>query len=212
MPVREPLPVLRPGRGLLIAAVGLALVVASLGLLVGCGGKSTAQGSALVRASYPGYNLSFRYPSTWRRRNWCWIGNNLYPLTLLSTAVPPACHAITAYNQGTPLPPPQRIRPNGVAAWWLAANKAGSARFEPNTHVAGRPALVTVHRQPTRRTAHSYVNCDASGPTQRFLQALIRGPSSTVHEVQLGAVICGPNFAAGEADVRRMLDSLRFTR
>jgi hypothetical protein len=54
------------------------------------------------------------------------------------------------------------------------------------------------------------VNCVA-GKTQRLLQALIQGPSPTVNEVQLGAVICGPDFAGGEADVRRMLSSLRFT-
>jgi hypothetical protein len=32
-----------------------------------------------------------------------------------------------------------------------------------------------------------------------------------VGHVEVGAVICGPNFAAGEAAVRKMVDSLRFT-
>jgi hypothetical protein len=43
------------------------------------------------------------------------------------------------------------------------------------------------------------------------LRARIEGPSSRVGQLLAGAVICGPDFAAGEAAVDRMLDSLRFT-
>ena len=211
--MREHLPVPQSRRGLLVAAVVLVAVLAGVvaGLLLAFV-TMNGTGGGLARASYPGFNLSFRYPSGWRQRNWCWLANDLFPLTLLTTApVAPTCHAISAYTQGTPLPPPQRIRRNGVAAWWLAANRAGSARFTANARVAGRPARITVQRESTLRTVHSYVNCVGAGSSQRFLQALIRGPSSNVSEVQLGAVICGPHFAAGEAKVRRMLASLRFT-
>jgi hypothetical protein len=54
------------------------------------------------------------------------------------------------------------------------------------------------------------VNCN-TGSTQQFLTALIRGPSSNVKQIEVGAVICGPDFATGRAEVRKMLDSLRFT-
>ena len=47
--------------------------------------------------------------------------------------------------------------------------------------------------------------------TQRFLTAEIRGPSANVEQIEVGAVICGPDFATGEAAVRKMLDSVRFT-
>jgi hypothetical protein len=53
------------------------------------------------------------------------------------------------------------------------------------------------------------VNC-SSGATQQFLTAL-HEPSSNVKQIEVGAVICGPDFASGLAAVRKMLDSLRFT-
>jgi hypothetical protein len=189
----------------------LTLLLAG-GAVAGCGGSGGGQNSDVTTARFAGFNLKFDYPSAWQRKNWCWQGNDLYPLTLLTTeAAVPRCQAITAYTQGTPLPPPQKIGANGVTAWWLAADKKGSARFTPNTTVDGKKARVTVQQQPTTRTARSYVNCSGSGKTQRFLEALIQGPNPNVNEVQLGAVICGPNFAAGEAQVRKMLKSLHFT-
>jgi hypothetical protein len=206
--VRDRLPVLRPGRGLLIAAVTLAFVLA------GCGGGSSGGGSSdLTKARFAGFGLTFEYPSAWQRENWCWLSNNFFPLTFLTTEQEtPQCKASSGpFTPGTQLPPPQKISSNGVTAWWNAANKAGSAPFKPNTTVDGRPARVTVQQESTRRTSRSYVNCAGSGKTQRLLQALVRGPSEAVHEVQLGAVICGPNFAAGEAEVRKMLASLHFT-
>jgi hypothetical protein len=54
------------------------------------------------------------------------------------------------------------------------------------------------------------VNC-SSGATQQFLTALIHGPSSNVKQIEVGAVLCGPDFASGLEAVRKMLDSLRFT-
>lgn len=173
-------------------------------------GTSSAHGRDLVRARYPGFGVSFLYPAAWQRENWCWEGNHLFPLTLLTTArQTPSCEQNTLFGEGTPLPPQLEIGKNGVIAWWLAADRAGSARFRPNWHVDGRRARIADRRESTRRTSRSYVNCVGAGGTQRFLTALIEGPSSTVHEVQLGAVICGPDFAAGEAEVRRMLASLR---
>jgi hypothetical protein len=185
---------------------------AAAGVILALGGAG-GDGRGLSRASFPGFQLSFRYPSPWQRQDWCWIGSSVFPLTLLTTAhtVPP-CEQNSLFGQRTPLPPPLRIGSDGVAAWWLAANRAGSARFAPNARLGGRPARITVRQESTRRTLHSYVNCRGTGPTQRSLDAVIQGPSSSIREIHVGAVICGPDFASGEADVRRMLASLRFTR
>ncbi|HJQ74689.1 MAG TPA: hypothetical protein VJ814_07375 [Gaiellaceae bacterium] len=206
--MRAPVTVPRPGRGLLLfAAVVLVVSGATAALIISLGTPSKHH-SDTARASFPGFHLSFGYPSSWQRRDWCWVGPHLFPLTLLSTGDTPDCQQNTLLGEGTPLPPQLRVGRNGVAAWWLAADRAGSARFEANTTVDGRRARVVVKRQSTRRTSHSYVNC--AGKTQRFLTALILGPSPSVNEVQLGAVICGPDFATGEAQVRRMLASFHF--
>jgi hypothetical protein len=122
----------------------------------------------------------------------------------------PPCQPNVAFGSGTPLPPPQRLGPNDVSAWWFASDHAGALLARPNATLGGQPARITVRRQSTRRTQKSYVNC-SSGATQQFLTALIHGPSSNVKQIELGAVLCGPDFASGLAAVRMMLDTLRFT-
>ena len=114
-----------------------------------------------------------------------------------------------AFGSGTPLPPPQRLGPDDVSAWWFASDQVGVLLARPNATLGGQPARIAVRRQSTRRTQKSYVNC-SSGATQQFLTALIRGSSSNVKQIEVGAVICGPDFASGLGDVRKMLDSVRF--
>jgi hypothetical protein len=192
----------------LVLVLGGAAVGAILSL-----DSASAHGRSLARASFPGYGLSFRYPSDWQRKDWCWLGTAVFPLTLLTTAKPPACQPGTEpVVVGTPFPPPQRLGRDGVAAWWLASDRPGLARVRPNARVDGEPARITVRPETTRRTAHSFVNCVGTGATQRHLSAQIQSPSSGVGQVQVDAVICGPDFAAGEADVRQMFVSVRFTR
>jgi hypothetical protein len=181
----------------------------------GCGGSSkgetTTNSRRLAEAHFPGFRLAFRYPADWKYKGWCWIGTSEYPLALLTTERLPRCSQGNLFGFKTELPPPLRLGPNDVAAWWTAFPRPG-LDGAPNAHVAGKPARIVVQRQPTKRTPKSEVNCGGSGPTQRRLTAQVRGPGSGVGRVQVGAVICGPNFAAGEAEVRKMLNSLRFTR
>lgn len=196
-------------RGLLVAAVALVVVLggAAAGTIVALRSSSTHRG-ALARASFPGFRLSFSYPAAWHREDWCWLETGESPITLLTTAHPvPPCQQGNIFGFETPLPPPQRLRADGVAAWWLTVPKQGLAGASPNARVGGEPARITVESEPT---GHAVVRC--AGATQRVLRAQIHGPSSTVGQVRVGAVICGPDFAAGEADVRRMLASARFTR
>ncbi len=203
--MRGRFPILRSRRGLLVTAVALAVVAA------GCGGSSSKHGSDLALARFPGFRLAFHYPANWQREGWCWVGTSESPLTLLATTHPPLCSPGNLFGFETPLPPPLRLGPNGVAAWWTAFTKP-ALDDAPNARIAGKPARIVVRQEPTKRTSSSYVNCRGSGAKQRHLTAQVRGPGSGVGRVEVGAVICGPNFAAGEADVRQMLNSLRFTR
>lgn len=210
--VRGRFPIPRSRRGLLVAGAALVVVLggAAAGATVALTGSSAGD-KGLTRASFPGYGFEFRYPSGWTREDWCWLGTSVYPLLLLTTAQnAPPCQPNLAFGSGTPLPPPQRIGPNGVSAWWFASSRTSPSHGGPNATLDGKPARITVRREPTRRTENSYVNC-SSGATQRFLTAEIRGPSANVEQIEVGAVICGPDFATGEAAVRKMLDSVRFT-
>jgi hypothetical protein len=197
------------GRGLVVTAIALVVVAA------GCGGSSgtpaaTTQNARAVEARFPGFRLAFSYPADWKYKGWCWIGTSEYPLALLTTTRRPRCSQGNFFGFKTPLPPPLRLGRNDVAAWWTAFQKPGLGG-SPNARVAGKPARIVVEQQPSKRTAKSTVNCRGSGPTQHRLTAQIEGQGSGVGRVRVGAVICGPSFAAGEAAVRKMVNSLRFT-
>lgn len=209
VPGRFPIP--RSRRGLLVAAAALVVVLggASAGIAVALTSDS---GGALTRATFSGYRFEFRYPASWQRADWCWLGTTYFPLTLLTTASSvPTCEPSTIFGYGTPLPPLQRLEPNGVAVWWVAARRSALGGLEPNASFDGQPAHVTVRSESTKRTAHSVVTCPGKEATQRSLTALITGTAPGAQRIRVGAVVCGPDFAAGLADVRRMLDSLRFT-
>jgi hypothetical protein len=187
--------------------VVVVVAAAAIGSVVAFSGS----GSRLADASFPGYQLSFRYPAAWKRKDWCWIGTSVFPLTLLTKApAAPTCQPGSSLTSQTPFPPPQHLGRNGVVAWWFAADRRNPTPLKPNADLDGRPARITVRRQSTRRTLSSYVNC-RTGKTQRFLTAEVETPSSSASQIDFGAVICGPDFAAGLADVRKMLDSVRFT-
>jgi len=174
--------------------------------------SASADGRGLATARFPGYHLSFRYPSAWQRKDWCWSGEHLSPITLLTTVKPaPDCTTSTPLiGVETPFPPPQGLGSNGLAAWWYSTDRA--PRVTPNAQVDGRPARITVRTQRGRRAGDLFVACVGPRAGHRFLSAQIRGASSSVPQVRLDAVICGPDFASGEAEVRQMLASARLTR
>jgi hypothetical protein len=192
-----------------VATVALAVVAA------GCGGSSggtSTQDVGLAKASFPGFRLAFRYPADWKKKDWCWVSQSEFPLALLTTRHRPRCSQGNLFGFQTPLPPPLRLGRNDIVSWWATFPKQ-KLEGAPNTRVAGEPARIVVREEPTKRTPGSTVNCGGgSGTKQRRLTAQVRGPGSGVGRVLVGAVICGPNFAAGEAKVRQMVNSLEFTR
>jgi hypothetical protein len=200
--VRVSLPQSR--RGLLVATILLTVLVAT-----GCGGGSNDRSLKLKLARFPGYRLSFRYPPAWQRKDWCWIYSDEFPLTLLTTANPaPGCQPSNLFGFGTPLPPPQVLGKDGVAVWLIAYPGRALVGVTPNAQVGGRPAIISVRSQPSHP---AIVKCVGTGPTRRLLRARIRGPGSGFGRLDVTAVICGPHFSAGLADVREMLASVRFT-
>ena len=116
--VRGRFPIPRSRRGLLVAGAALVVVLggAAAGATVALTGAGGGDGG-LTKASLPGYGFEVRYPSTWEREDWCWLGTSVFPLLLLTTAQnPPPCQPNVAFGSGTPLPPPQHLGPNDVSA------------------------------------------------------------------------------------------------
>jgi hypothetical protein len=208
--VRGRFPIPRSRRGLLVAAAALVVVLGgAAGAIVALTGSS---GGGRTKLSFPGYQFEFSYPSSWQSVEWCWLATKYFPLTLLTTAnPPPTCDPNTIFGYGTPLPPPQQLAANGVTAWWGAAARSPFGGRKPNTTIDGRRALVTVRNESTRRTARSLVNCPGKHAKQRVVDALIEGAAPGAQRIHVGAVVCGPDFASGMAEVRQMLDSLRIT-
>ena len=191
----------------------LVLCGVTAGLIVSLDSAS-ANGRDLATARFPGFQLAFRYPRIWRRVDWCWSSANVSPVTLLTTADPtPRCMANLPLGVETPFPPPQRLGSDGVSAAWFSTDRRALVGARPNAHVGGEPARITVRPQSARGGADSFVGCvGRGGAGQRLVSAQIRGPSSDVPQIRLEAVICGPDPAGGEADVRQMLASVRFIR
>ena len=210
--MRARIPVPQSRRGLLVTAVALVIVLgAAAGVILASGGSTKADERGLVAARFPGYQLAFRYPAAWHRQDWCWLSTTVFPLTLLTTVnPPPSCQSTAMFGLGTPLPPEQVLGKDGVAVWWLTTSRSILDGVKPNASVDGAPANISVRQEPTRNP-HPPVSCAGSGTTQRLLTARIKGPSPTVAGIRVGAVICGPHFASGLADVRDMLASVRFT-
>lgn len=110
---------------------------------------------------------------------------------------------------GTPFPPPERLGPDGVEVTWAVGGLPVPGALRPNARFGGEPARLTVSSESTRRTRRSSVNCE-TGSAQRHLTAVIQDTGN--ERIDVTAVICGPDYSAGESAVRRMLTSLQVTR
>jgi len=189
-------------RRVLVGALAVALAVGATGATLALRGPSgESHGLATGGLS----NVAFRYPASWSRVNWtCWIGP-LPAMLLFTTARPtPTC------RDGS-FPPREQLGPDGVAVWFLypAPPLNVGTVDNPNTRIGGQPAHLT--NAPVRGLgATKWVTCTGGAARGRPLGARIQYPGGSV--LKVAAVVCGPNYATGEAAVRHMLASLRFTK
>lgn len=195
--------------------VAVAVVVVAAGAAVAAVLLTRgSSGPRLASAAYPGYNLSFRYPSTWRRVDWCETGTVVSPIAVLTTArKAPKCAGPNAFSFGTPFPPPQLLPRNGLTVALQYSNRSRLHVPPANATVGGRPASV---RAGWKRVPHITVVkvgaiCGKVGTRERTLVAQVPHVVAPTGVLRIAALICGPDFAAGEAAVRRVLATVRFT-
>jgi len=157
-----------------------------------------------VTARYPGFSL--RYPSTWTRVYWGCVRQGLFtPIAVLTNAQPaPKCPGPTI-DGGFVFPPRQQLGTNAVLIYLDDPEGLPGEKYQWNARIDGKPADIA--RPAYSRHPVGLVTCAAGGPAE-YRSVLISVPGL----LAVGATICGPNLAAGNAPVNRILASLRFTR
>jgi hypothetical protein len=194
------------------AAVVLVAGLLAVSSCAGAAARSANGGSASLRQGFSVFRrdgVSFRYPSAWKRMNWCWEGMEAAPLVVLTTAPSaPTC------NRNTAFPPAQRLRRDGVSVWWeqsslpLVPEWMSTVKGSPTGRVGGKPAR-TATIEP-RSSNWSATGCGrARGDLAMFTQ--IRRDAYDDY-VLATACLRGPHFANNRRAVRKMLASVRFTK
>lgn len=184
------------------------------------GGAPPVHGSGPSLASFHDFGFSFRYPSTWKRADWCWRGTLAAPLTVLTTAdTAPVCKAGTATNptpKSSAFPPAMHLADNGIAVWWWTFGRPGfeSVKLWPGqtTHIAGRVARVDVVSRRAMREQKLSPGCGTQVNGERAVTAAIRYGGGSANWLLVVGCLRGPNFASNQVAVRRMLVSLRFEK
>lgn len=197
-------------RWLVLAVVVLALAAGAAGAAVAL---TRGSGERLESARYPGFGLSFRYPAAWKRLDWCWTGTVVSPIAVVtSSRRAPVCHQGNGFSSGTSFPPPQLLGPDELTISWLYSGYPHASVPAANATVGGRRASVRLGwtRVPHKRVITAGAICGKAGTPERTLVAEVPHVLTRTGVVRASALICGPDFAAGERDVRRVLATVRF--
>jgi hypothetical protein len=159
-----------------------------------------------VTARFRLYRFSLRYPGPWTLANWSCQPSNpeITPIAVLTNAQPaPKCPGPTEYG-GYSFPPRQQLGANTVSISLANGDLAPFAKLRWNARVDGRPARI--ERPASGRDP--LVGC-AGGNRHESRQVFIKAPHVLLN---LGATICGPDLATGNAALNRILASIRFRR
>jgi hypothetical protein len=183
-----------------------SLLATVLALASGC--AASAPSTPSVEASkYQRDGLSFSYPSTWKRLNWCWEGTTITPLVVLTTG-----RTTTACDGQTPWYPSGTVHRRSLSVFWEEGGVPGLRWFEtvrhnPTTRVGGQPARTAVITPSTPHwpeTACSLMGANLAMVTQ------VRRTDVRDNYYEMTACLRGPHLAANKAAVRTMLASVHF--
>jgi hypothetical protein len=184
------------------SALGVSLALRSPG-----GGSPGATPSGVVSSGNYADGISLRYPSGWTRlqcRTFAWASRDLISLLTTARRVP----TCKVHLHPGPIPPPENLGANGAAIFISAPHIGSSARLRWNARIGGQPANVPLQR--TYRT--KYLGDQVCPGTTHREYRYITIKLSNMSLMNVGALICGPHFANGEAAVRRVLASMRFAK
>ena len=183
--------------------LALAPVLAAATVAAGCGGGSGGAAPATPPLEqFTNAYVSFRHPATWTAYPFTWRGElHFHPMLYVSTQpVRDPCR--TSGRTVTCGWPVGRLRPGGVlisvenrgAPGWSLAAQTGTP-----LHVGGRAAKRRLERPGA---------CGAIG-AGATLDVVVASPLPG-NWTELTACLRGPELAASERNVERLLGSLRF--
>jgi hypothetical protein len=185
---------------------GLALGV-TLALQSPSGGSPRANPTGAVASGNYVDGISLRYPSGWTRLHcgtFAWASHDLISLLTTARRVP-TCKV--RLHPG-PFPPAENLGANG-AAIFIFGNHVGSAtRVRLNARIGGQRANVPLQRMYRTKYLGDQVCPGATHREYRYITIKL----SRTSLMNVGALVCGPHFATGEAAVRNVLASMRFAK
>ncbi len=195
-------------RRLLVAAGVVALAGLAAGLTLALRSPGGGPGGAPATADFPQFGVSLRYPAAWTQLA-CSEDYLIHvmPIALLTTVRPaPSCSQPMKTGVAVSWPPAAQLGENGVSVALSIASFPLPAGKRPtwNARVGARRARVTV--SPPRAGV-----CPAGARGEYRTIAIQDGASATNAVFAVTADICGPDLAAGEAGLREVLRSIRFT-
>ncbi|HKO28247.1 MAG TPA: hypothetical protein VJU80_12375 [Solirubrobacteraceae bacterium] len=185
---------------LLLAGAALALALALRSS--GAGPPGGPPGGGLTSASYRQWGVSLRYPSGWTQlRCRAWTDQGM--ISLLTSARPaPTC---TPPRLG--FPPPENLGADGAAIFLMGSPVWPWAKIRWNARIGGQPANVP----PPAYGAKYLVDQICPAGARREYRTITIKPAHAAM-LNVGALICGPHFATGDAAMRTLLASMRFTK
>jgi hypothetical protein len=104
---------------------------------------------------------------------------------------------------GRSFPPPEQLEPNVVSVFLAGGGLLPGEKLRWNARIDGKPAYVA---QAQYGRTNSPATCPAGVPSE------YRSVNIAAFPGLVGATICGPNLAAGNAAVGRILGSIRLKR
>lgn len=188
-----------------VAVVALVGLAAGLTLALRPSGGPTGGplSGPLATARFSQYGFSVRYPRTWTRVGWsCQVFVGPDAIAVLTNNRPaPKCPGPVVQG-GVSFPPHQQLGPN-VVSISLTNGTAMPVKPHWNGHIKGWPATIA------RPVAHTdwWFTCPG-GDSAESRSFLIGSPGL----LGITAGICGPDLAAGNRALDRILASLRFKR
>ena len=184
-------------------AVGLSLAFRSPGR----GGPGGAPSGGFSSATYSQWGVSLRYPSSWTRlqcKAWAVVGG----ISLITNAQPaPTCPP--SRRNGTSFPPPENLGANEAVIWLAQSPMLPGSKIRWNARIGGQPANVPPHAYGAKYLVDQIC---PTGARREYRNITIESARAGRSMLSVGALICGPHFATGDAAVRNLLASMRFAK
>lgn len=173
----------------------------------GYGDASHSGGWTLAR--FPSFGVSFRYPRMWNRMDCRSDSSFTMSITYLASVPLGSCPTTSAAIRN--------LDASGVLVWWWNYGFPGRTQRISNftgqeIEVGGRPARIAVSSPQVVGAGWVPSMCAQIGADRLVDVAIQRPASASGNWLMMSSCLRGPRVASGEATIRQILATVRFTR